>query len=685
MKIIVTEKAIAGNRIAGILSAGKYSQGTLQENQVFEFEKKGEKFTVVPLRGHIVDVDFPKSYSYWLGTDLRKLVNAPIEYIEKEKKIIRSLREAGKTGTEVIIATDADREGESIGVEALRFIQESNPKIKIHRAYFSALTEKDVTTAFDSLSKLDYNFADSADSRREIDLAWGAVLTRYLSLVSGQLGKEFLSAGRVQTPVLALIVNREKERLAFRIEKYWVISALFEKDKKEFIGEHREGKFWDKKKAEEVLAKKDNKGIVEKIVKKKKTLARPTPFNTTEFLRSATAIGLTAGDAMSVAESLYQQGFISYPRTDNTVFPKTIDLREVLAKIASVKEFSALAGKILAKKELVPSRGPKESKDHPPIYPSGPAKKETLSDKQWKVYELVVRRFLAVLSEDAETDNQTVTISVKGEPFVAHGQTITREGWKEFYPYSKISETILPEMKEGDIVDVKKIELLEKETQPPARYSQSSLIKLMDDLGLGTKSTRHEIIQKLYARHYISGLKAIEPNKIAFAVIDSLTKYARAVTEPKMTADLETEMDEVAAGKKTKQEVVNDSTQKLGGILGELLEKKNDIGSEMRKALQADSIMGDCDKCQTGKLRKLKSKNAKWFLACNNYPSCKNTYPLPQKGKIIPLDKKCGQCKKPMIKVIGQRFRYEMCVDMNCPSKADWGKKKEKTAEAKTA
>ncbi len=677
MKLIVTEKAIAGIRIAAILSNGSARQEKEGDAPIMVFQDS----TVVPLRGHIVDVDFPKSYAYWLGTDLKKLAKAPIEYIEKEKKIINALKKVGKNATEVIIATDADREGESIGVEALRFITSVNPKIKITRAYYSAITEKDIQHAFSNLTNVDYNYADAADSRREIDLAWGAVLTRYLSLVSGQLGKDFLSAGRVQTPVLALIVNREKERLAFKQEKYWISEALFEKDKKTFLAEHKKGRFLDKKEAEKVLNQKNQKGIVEKIIRKQKNLMRPTPFNTTDFLRASTAIGFSAGEAMSTAEYLYQQGLISYPRTDNTVFTPTIDLREILLKLEKVPQLSDLAKKILAKKELTPSRGKKETKDHPPIYPANTAKKENLTEKQWKIYELVARRFLAVLSDDAKTDNMTVNINLGGEPFLAHGQVIVDQGWKEFYPYSKISETILPELKEKDLLDLKKLEVLEKETQPPARYSQSSLIKLMEDLGLGTKATRHDILGKLYSRHYISGLKAIEPNKISFAVIDSLTNYAKMVTEPKMTSELEEEMDIVAAGKKTKKEVVDSSSQKLEQILDVLLVHKNRIGTELRKALSQDAILGDCAKCQSGKLRKLKSKNNKWFLACNNYPTCKNTYPLPQKGKIIPLEKKCAVCQKPVIKIIGPRFRYEMCIDPNCKSKEDWKKNKEEKTQ----
>ncbi|MFH1256613.1 MAG: DNA topoisomerase, partial [Candidatus Diapherotrites archaeon] len=239
MKLIISEKAIAGRRIASILAGKEVPESHKGKSPAFEFKMDGEQFKLIPLRGHIVDVDFPKKYSYWIGTDLKQLVNAPIEYIGTEKLIVSELKASAGEALEVIVATDADREGEAIGLEAVNFLKEKNPKISVKRMYFSAITPKDIQNAFAKLTDLDYNFAESANARREIDLIWGAVLTRYLSLISGQLGKEYLSSGRVQTPVLRLIVDREKERRAFKPEKYWELKALLEKDRQKFEAMHK--------------------------------------------------------------------------------------------------------------------------------------------------------------------------------------------------------------------------------------------------------------------------------------------------------------------------------------------------------------------------------------------------------------------------------------------------------------
>lgn len=675
MQLIITEKAIAGQRIASLLADKNVLLRKEDAAQMGAFQKDGKDFVVIPLRGHISNVDFPRQFSYWLGTDLKQLTMAPIEYVGTEKEIIALLKKKAKDADSVIIATDADREGESIGVEALNYLRSSNPELKVQRAYFSAITPKDIQTAFSELGKVDFDFADSADARREIDLIWGAVLTRFVSLMSGKLGKDFLSVGRVQTPVLALIVDREKQRRAFKSQKYWVVSALFEKDAVQFVAEHKSGKLWEKETAEKIAQKKAEFGIVNNVQSKQRILEKPLPFNTTSFLRASTVLGLTAGEAMNIAETLYQTGFISYPRTDNQVYPPNLDLKQILAELQKVPVFKPLVEKILALPNWSASAG-KETKDHPPVHPVTAAQPNALTEKQWKVYELVCRRFLATLAQEAVTLNTSVELLLQDEPFVANGQTILAWGWKEFYPYSTLKEVILPRLEKGDKAKLLDLKMEGKETLPPPRYSQSTLLKLMEDLGLGTKSTRHETLQKLYARKYILGLKAIEPSQVAFAVVDSLQKHCKKVTEPEMTAELEKQMDEIAVGKKQKQEIVLDSRNVLLAVLEELLKEKNAVASELRQGLRQDSVMGKCTGVSCGgDLLTRFGKTGKRFLGCSNYPTCTVTYPLPQKGKVVPLHSLCETCKAPMIRLFVTRSSFPMCVNMNCATKDEWKKK----------
>jgi len=434
----------------------------------------------------------------------------------------------------------------------------------------------------------------------------------------------------------------------------------------------------------------ESHGTVVSVSKKKLVLKKPVPFNTTAFIRAATNIGFTAGTAMSIAESLYQSGFVSYPRTDNSAYPKNLDLGGITEKLLNVKELAPLAEKILHQKTLVPSAG-KSTKDHPPIHPVSALSSEKIGEREWKIYELICRRFLATLSENAELESIAAEIDVGGEPFIARGKTVLKAGWKEFYHYSKTKEVFLPDLEKGESIPLKRLDIVSKETKPPARYSQGGLIQLMEQLGLGTKATRHNIIQKLYTRRYISGQKAIIPNKIAFTIAEVFKKYEDTIIGAEMTSELEKEMDLVAAGKKSKEKVVEDSRNLLSAGLEKLLEHKNDIGSELRKSLRHDSVIGKCTfKGCEGELVIRKARlSGKRFLGCSNYPKCTETHPLPQKGNIVPIDNICEACEKPMIKVLNGRRSYSMCIDINCSSKDEWKKrsaeKAKKAEEAKQA
>ncbi|MDD3083665.1 MAG: DNA topoisomerase I [Candidatus ainarchaeum sp.] len=686
MQLIISEKAIAGERIASLLADGNVSQKNVLGAKVFDFNWKGVETRLIPLRGHISDVEFPKEYSNWMSIPLENLVSAPIIYSNKEFRIIDCIKNSSLDSDRIIIATDADREGEAIGLEAITYAQQSNKKIKIERAYFSAISKEDIEKSFSNLEKFDYNFAYSANARREIDLIWGAVLTRFFSIVSGQLGKNFLSVGRVQTPTLALIVDREKERNAFITKKYWEIITNCKKGEEgeEFSASHKEDKFWEKEKAEKIIKKNIKELVVKKVDTREKILKKPVPFNTTEFLRAAANTGFSASKAMDIAESLYQKGFTSYPRTDNKAYPASLNLKEIVNKLASIPDFVDDVQKILSQEKIIPSRG-KETKDHPPIYPVVAVKKSILNKDEWRIYELICRRFLATLYKQAVTQNVSVLLFGKEEEFVARGQTIIESGWKSIYFYSKLSEVILPKLNVGDKINVLKITLLEKETLPPSHYSQSSLIKLMEKYNLGTKSTRPNIIQKLYSRKYIFGNKSIEASEIAFAIINSLEKNCNIVTKPKMTSQLEKEMDEIAAGKKEMNLVVNDSSNKLGLILETIQKQKEVIRIDIRKAIHTTNIIGSCNKCNKGNLVIRKGKSGKRFVGCSNYPNCNNSYPLPQKGVITTTDDLCIECNEPVIKVKNGRFEYKMCLNMSCKTKESWKnfKKKEENKNTK--
>jgi len=667
MHLIITEKHDTAKRIAAILSEKKPAKERISGVDAYRLDGR----TVMGLSGHIVEVDFPKDYNNWQKTDLKELIHADVLTTPTHANIVTALRKLGKEAKKLTIATDYDREGELIGVEALNIIKKVNPDIPADRVRYSTITPAEIKSAFSAPTKIDFNLAASGESRQVIDLIWGAVLTRFVSLSSGRLGDKFLSVGRVQSPTLAILVNREKEREAFVPVPYWELFATLVNGE-EFEAQHKKGRFLDQAEALGIKAKLGNTGTVKSIVLGKRNEKPPAPFNTTEFLRAASAIGVSAANAMRIAEFLYVNGYISYPRTDNTVYPATLDSKGIISSFLNT-EFKDYAQKLLSG-NLVPTRGKKETTDHPPIHPATPAKRSQLKDDEWKVYELVVRRFFATFAGETHWETMAVTVDISGEEFGANGARLIEPGWRWYYSYNLPEDRILPQLKEGQILTVKEVNLIGKETQPPSRYGQGHLIKLMEDMGIGTKSTRHEIISKLYSRAYVVG-NPLQPTKTAYAVIEALEKYANTITKPEMTSKLETDMDEISEGKITEDYVIKESREMLEEVFKDLFKNKELISESLRNGLYEDRIVGTCKKCSSDLIIR-KSRKGSRFIGCSSYPKCDFTLPLPRTGQIVVTDKQCKEHGLYFIRIINKGKRP---WDIGCPhcNFIEWQKKLE--------
>lgn len=644
MHLIIAEKHIAAKRIAAILAPKKPKQVRVSGVDTYEYGTDADKTISMGLSGHIVGVDFPKTYNNWQKVDARLLIDAEIISTPTHVKIVSALKKLGKNATKITIATDYDREGELIGAEALEIIKKINPDVPFDRVHYSAITPKAINDAFSNPTTVDFNLADAGHSRQVIDLIWGAALTRYVSISAGRLGRMFLSVGRVQSPTLALIVDREKERDAFIPEPYWEIFAtLSDQNKETFLTQHKTKRFLDKQEADSVLAKigiaKD--AVVSSVVKSKKMDKVPTPFNTTEFITAASSIGLSPANAMRLAESLYTAGFISYPRTDNTVYPESVDMRTHIELFKVGGAFKQYAEQLLKKTELVPTRGKKETTDHPPIFPASLAKKSELKDDEWKVYELIVRRFFATFADQAEWETMRVKFDINDEEFNVSGARLIVPGWRWYYPYNAPEDRLLPVLQEGDILAVDKTEIVDKETNPPSRYGQGRLIRIMEELGLGTKATRHDIISKLYSRAYVHG-NPLQPTKTAYAVVEALEEYAATITKPDMTSKLEEDMDKIAEGDIKEDDVVQESREMLDSVFEDLEKNKEDISESLRTGLREDKVVGTCQKCGS-QLMVRRSKRGSRFIGCEGYPDCNFSLPLPKSGQVIVTDKLCEE------------------------------------------
>ncbi len=457
MKLVVTEKNDAAEKIAQLLGT-KSKKDKVFNTPVYRFEVDGEEWVTIGLRGHILEPDFTPQLVYkkrggWRGVtadgevveadvpsslpkppfkkkkpfsedgvDLKGwkmealpyLAYAPIEKLPKEKDIIRSLKNLAKKADSVCIATDFDREGELIGSDALSCIKQVNETAPVSRARYSAFTKEEITHAFSNLTELDENLAAAGESRQDIDLIWGAALTRYLTLVKFAGYGNVRSSGRVQTPTLALIVARERERLAFKPEDYWVIRGLFGEGDDKFEAPHATARFRSEKAAQAAMDVIDGakNALVAGIEKKKRTVRPPAPFNTTSLMAAAAAEGISPARTMRIAESLYMDGYISYPRVDNTVYPSSLNLAEVVRTLSGNPAYADYCNKLLAGGKLHATRGSKEETDHPPIYPTAKATPDDLPAAEYKLYNLVARRFLATLSDAATVEGTKVTLEV---------------------------------------------------------------------------------------------------------------------------------------------------------------------------------------------------------------------------------------------------------------------------------
>ncbi len=666
-KLIITEKANAARRISTILSDGKSHSSTTGGVTVISFESGGDEYDVISLRGHIIELDYPKEYNDWVSTSPVDLVYAPQVKTVRVKSILNMIKDLASKADEIIIATDYDREGELIGMETVR---EAGADMSIvRRAKFSALTKGEVENAFDNLTDPDKKLADAAEARQIIDLAWGAVLTRLISLSSGQVGKNFMSVGRVQSPTLKLLVDRHEEIESFVPKPYWEIVGKF--GILAFKGSHTSNPFWDKDEAEAIMdvISENSEGTVVTYEVTPKEEYRPAPFDTTMMQVEANKIGIPPTTAMKLAEDLYTGGYISYPRTENTEYPRTLNLRSVLEKLKD-GDFKSEAEEILAQEKIVPSKGKRRTTDHPPIYPTAGASADKMKGDKWKLYELIVRRFLATVAPNAEAEVTSCTIDVGGEIFESEGYVLKKKGWKKYYgKYMKANDSRLPPLKVGDRVEIRSMSIVESETKPPYRYNQGSLIQEMDRLQLGTKSTRHDIIGKLYSRNYVQGNYMI-PTPSGIALTKALENHGGGITEPDMTAKLEADMQMITDGEKTLDSVVTESQDMLHDVAVKISDDSEEIGSEIKAALHSQQHIGICPSCGNNMTIK-RSKNGN-FIGCDGYPECKRAYPVPRGALIQTVDTTCPVCGLPQLRIIRKgNPPMVQCIDPKCSTNTE--------------
>ncbi|WRE33403.1 type I DNA topoisomerase [Helicobacter pylori] len=645
-----------------------------------------KNYEVIASKGHVRDLS-----KFALGIKIDETGFTPNYVVDKDhKELVKQIIELSKKASTTYIATDEDREGEAIGYHVACLIGgklESYPRIVFHE-----ITQNAILNALKTPRKIDMSKVNAQQARRFLDRIVGFKLS---SLIASKITKG-LSAGRVQSAALKLVIDKEREIKAFKPLTYFTLDALFESHLEAQIISYKGNKLKaqeliDEKKAQEIKNELEKESYaISSIVKKSKKSPTPPPFMTSTLQQSASSLlGFSPTKTMSIAQKLYEgvatpqgvMGVITYMRTDSLNIAKEA-LEEARNKI--LKDY----GKdyLPPKAKVYSSKNKNAQEAHEAIRPTSivlepNALKDYLKPEELKLYTLIYKRFLASQMQDALFESQSVVVACEKGEFKASGRKLLFDGYYKILGNDD-KDKLLPNLKENDPIKLEKLESNAHVTEPPARYSEASLIKVLESLGIGRPSTYAPTISLLQNRDYIKvEKKQISALESAFKVIEILEKHFEEIVDSKFSASLEEELDNIAQNKADYQQVLKDfyypfmdkieagkkniisqkvhektgqSCPKCGG---ELVKKNSRYGEfiacnnypKCKYIKQTENANNEanqelCEKCGGEMVQKFSRNGA--FLACSNYPECKNTKSLKNtpNAKEIIEGVKCPEC-----------------------------------------
>lgn len=458
-------------------------------------------FKMTSVCGHVMTLDFIGKYNSWDKVDPAELFSkAPTEKKEANPKLtmVKFLQVEGRGCDCIVLWLDCDKEGENICFEVLDAVlpvmnKPRSTERTIYRAKFSSITDTDICNAMNHLGEPNRNEALSVDARQELDLRIGCAFTRfqtkYFQGKYGNLDSSLISFGPCQTPTLGFCVERHDKIQSFKPETYWVLQAKVNPEKESSLTlDWDRVRVFDREIAQMFLniTKMAKEAKVESVSKKEKVKQRPLALNTVEMLRVASAaLGMGPQHAMQIAERLYTQGYISYPRTETTHYPENFDLKGCLRQQANNPYWAETVKALLSEGINRPRKG-HDAGDHPPITPMRAATEAELGGDGWRLYEYITRHFIATVSADCKYLQTTISFSIGPERFTCIGKVVTSPGFTEIMPWHSIPlEESLPHCEKGDLFPIGEIKLLEKQTSPPDYLTEAELITLMEKHGIG--------------------------------------------------------------------------------------------------------------------------------------------------------------------------------------------------------
>ena len=594
----------------------------------------GSEYQIESSYGHVRDL--PKSK---LGIDTANNFEPSYIIPVKARKRVNELKKLAAKATEIILASDEDREGEAIAWHIANILNVPNAK----RIVFHEITKSAISEALEHPRELDMNLVDAQQARRILDRLVGYELSPFL-------WRKFfrgLSAGRVQSVAVRLIADREKEIQAFKPEEYWSLAAFLNtKKEQEKVFEARlykkDGKVLDKL---EIKNKEESDQILESLngaeykvaeVESKEARRLPgAPFTTSTLQQESSGkLGYSAKQTMMLAQQLYEAGYISYMRTDSVNLSQ-----DSLSAAKSFIDSNYGQDYSLSEPRRFKNKAKGAQEAHEAVRPTVPSRtpdsmKDLLDPKQFKIYDLIWRRFIACQMQPAVFDSTTADISAKNFVFRANGSVMKFDGWLKIYP-SKFTENILPTLTENETLDLKELKPEQHFTEPPPRYNEASLIKAMEEHGIGRPSTYAPTIATIQARNYVAKneQRRFVPTETGNMVNDLLVLHFPQIVDINFTAKMEEDLDRIAEGQAKWVPVIKEFYEPFHE---NLLKKETEVEKKNMEE-KTDEVCPNC-----GKPMVIKQGRFGKFMACSGWPECKTAKPVKDASKQIGM--KCPKC-----------------------------------------
>ncbi|KAL6425769.1 hypothetical protein ACFW04_009678 [Cataglyphis niger] len=676
MKVLnVAEKHDAAKSIAAYLSRGtsRKREGLSVYNKIFEFNVQlwGQNCQMVmtSVSGHLLGYEFTGAYRKWQGCHPLSLFDAPVSKQCSEEsyiKIKKTLEREIQSCNALIIWTDCDREGENIGFEIIQVCQVIKPNIRIYRAKFSEITKQSIERALTTLGEPDKAISDAVDVRSELDLRIGAAFTRFQTLrlqkvFPNTLGDMLISYGSCQFPTLGFVVERFLAIDRFKSEPYWKIKVIDDRDGVSIEFRWARVRLFEKMPCQIFLdmCLERPEATVEKVICKPKSKWRPLPLDTIELEKQGSRkLRLNAKETMKIAEKLYTQGLISYPRTETNIFPKELNLVPLVEQQVNHQAWGDFAQGLL-ESGITPRQGKKTDQAHPPIHPTKFT--DSLQGNEARVYEFVVRHFLACLSKNAEGRETTVEIDIAGEKFTANGLEIIARNYLDVYIYDKWNNKQIHSYEQRQVFRPTSIDMVEEKTSAPNLLTEAELIALMDKHGIGTDATHAEHIDTIKSRQYV-GLtdnQHFMPGKLGIGLVMGYDNMGFQMSKPHLRASLEKDLKLICQRQKDPNEVLRDQIDTYREVFKVAMERANMIDDALAQYLDerptqteqvqfssiTDIAIFKCPKCGSNMVLKERRQGKGKYISCMGYPTCLNVIWFPEAIKDVEvLNETCNQC-----------------------------------------